>query len=137
MLFIIVLGKLNVTIMLKLLQPNTGLHIGVDLIRILIGGIIISFGVEILNTEQMDGYTEWLMKVGMPLPELMAYIGKLSEIVCGMLLLVGLFTRLSTIPLMITMCVINFIMLDGDLRTQPFYLLLIFASYKKSVCGRR
>ena len=44
-------------------------------------------------------------------------------------LLMGLFTRLSTIPLMITMCVVNFIMLDGSILTQPFYLLLLFACF--------
>lgn len=115
--------------MTKLLQANTELHMGLDVIRILAGAIIISFGLEILDTEQMAGYTEWLGKVGMPLPEFMAYVGKVSELLCGILLLIGLFTRLSTIPLMITMCVINFIMLDGDLRTQPFFLLLIFASF--------
>ncbi len=115
--------------MRKLLQPNTASHIGLDMIRILIGGIIISFGIEILDIEQMEGYTEWLNDVGMPFPESMAYIGKVSEVVCGALLLIGLFTRLSTIPLMTTMCVVNFIMLEGSIRTEPFYLLLLFMCF--------
>ena len=115
--------------MKKVLQANPKLHLGLDVIRILVGGIIISFGLEILSTEQMGGYTEWLTKVGMPLPGIMAYIGKLSELVCGALLLIGLFTRLSTIPLMVTMCVINFIMLDGSIRTQSFYLFLLFLCF--------
>jgi len=113
----------------KILQPNTKLHIGLDVIRILLGGIIISFGIEILNTDQMEGYTEWLNKVGMPFPEFMAYIGKLSEVVGGALLLIGFFTRLSTIPLIATMFVVNFIMLDGSIRTEPFYLLLLFVCF--------
>ena len=115
--------------MKKLLKANNKLPIGVDIIRIVSGGIIVSFGFEVFNAEQMAGYMDWLTNVGMPLPGPMAYIGKLSELIFGCCLLIGLFTRISTVPLMITMCVINFIMLEGDLRTQPFYLLLLFGSF--------
>ena len=115
--------------MIRMLQANAKLHPGLDVIRILVGGIIISFGLEILSSEQMNGYTEWLTKVGMPLPGIMAYIGKLSELICGALLLIGLFTRLSTIPLIATMFVITFIMLDGSIKADSFYLLLLFASF--------
>ncbi|MEO1438546.1 MAG: hypothetical protein AAFV80_23605, partial [Bacteroidota bacterium] len=38
-------------------------------------------------------------------------------------------TRWSTIPLMITMFVVNFIMLDGNIRTQSFYLGLLFLCF--------
>jgi len=113
----------------KLLKSNNTLPIGLDIIRAISGGIIFSFGLEIFNSEQMTGYTEWLTAVGMPLPDIMAYIGKLSELIFGCCLTIGLLTRFSTIPLMITMCVINFIMLDGNPLSQPFYLLLIFASF--------
>ncbi|MEL7422843.1 MAG: DoxX family protein [Bacteroidota bacterium] len=115
--------------MKKLLHPNSKLHLGLDVIRILIGGIIISFGLEIFSTEQMQGYTEWLTKVGMPLPAFMAYVGKVSELVGGAFLLLGLFTRFSTIPLITTMFVVNFIMLDGSIRSEPFYLLLLFSCF--------
>lgn len=115
--------------MIKLLKANPTLPLGLDLIRMISAGIIITFGLEILSLESMNGYTEWLTKVGMPFPGTMAYIGKLAELLCGTLLLLGLFTRLSTLPLIITMCVINFIMLEGELRSQPFYLLLLFATF--------
>ena len=52
----------------------------------------------------------------MPLPLAMTYLGKMAELICGFCL-------------MITMCVINFIMLEGKMRTEPFYLLLIFACF--------
>jgi len=121
--------QIKIIAMKQLLQPNRALHLGLDVIRILIGGIILSFGVEIFNAEQMAGYTEWLTKVGMPLPGPMAYIGKLAEIVGGGLLLIGLFTRFSAIPLIATMFVVNFIMLDGSIRSEPFYLLLLFTCF--------
>lgn len=122
--------------MIKLLQPNPQLPIGVDIIRMLAGGIIISFGIEIFNAEQMAGYTEWLGSVGMPLPGIMAYVGKVAELVGGALLLVGLFTRFSTLPLIATMFVVNFIMLEGKIRTEPFYLLLLFACFLFIGSGR-
>ncbi|MEO1713457.1 MAG: DoxX family protein, partial [Bacteroidota bacterium] len=115
--------------MQKLVQPNLELPLGMDLIRILVGGIILSYGLEILDHEQMAGYTEWLTDVGMPMAGFMAYVGKVAELVGGAFLALGLFTRFSAIPLITTMFVVNFIMLDGNIRTEPFYLLLLFLSF--------
>lgn len=115
--------------MKKILQPNTELPLGLDVIRILIGGIIITFGVEMFSAEQMAGYTEWLTSVGMPFPGFMAYVGKVAELVGGAFLLLGLFTRLSAIPLIATMFVVNFIMLEGSIMSEPFYLLLLFTCF--------
>ncbi|MEL7120648.1 MAG: DoxX family protein [Bacteroidota bacterium] len=111
------------------LKSNGTLPIGLDIIRVISGGIIFSFGLEIFDSGQMAGYIEWLTKVGMPLPEIMAYVGKIAELICGFCLTIGLFTKLSAIPLMITMFVVNFIMLDGNIRQGSFYLLLIFAFF--------
>ena len=45
------------------------------------------------------------MKLGIPAPQIMGpFVGGV-EIVCGTLILLGLFTRLATIPLLITICV--------------------------------
>ncbi|MEL6627355.1 MAG: DoxX family protein [Bacteroidota bacterium] len=120
----------------KLLKSNDTLPVGLDIVRMISGGIIFSYGLEIFDAEQISGYVEWLTDVGMPFPEVMAYVGKLAELTGGFCLAIGLWTRLSTIPLMLTMCVINFIMLDGDIRTGPFYLLLIFASFLFAGSGR-
>lgn len=109
---------------------------GLDIIRIISGGIIFTYGLEIFDGEQIDGYTQWLTDVGVPWPGTMAYIGKLAELVCGIFLAIGLLTRLSTIPLIMVMCVINFIMLDGNPRSEPFYLLLIFASFLFNGSGK-
>jgi len=112
-----------------LLKSNESLPKGLDVVRVISGAIIFSFGLEIFNSDQVAGYISWLTDVGMPLPFIMAYVGKLSELIFGFFLAIGFLTRISTLPLMITMCVINFIMLEGSLRTEPFYLLLIFASF--------
>ncbi|MEO0584398.1 MAG: DoxX family protein [Bacteroidota bacterium] len=120
----------------KLLKSNDTLPIGLDIVRMISGGIIFSYGLEIFDAGQISGYVEWLTDVGMPFPDVMAYVGKLAEMIGGFCLAIGLWTRLSTIPLVLTMCVINFIMLDGDIRTGPFYLLLIFASFLFVGSGR-
>ncbi|MEO1437708.1 MAG: DoxX family membrane protein, partial [Bacteroidota bacterium] len=78
--------------MKKRMQSHPPLPIGIDLIRMITAGIIISFGLEIFDTEQMDGYAQWLSEVGMPLPGFMAYVGKVAELGGGFLLLIGLFT---------------------------------------------
>lgn len=55
------------------------------------------------NIVQWFGNSEW--GLGMPVPELMAFLATSAELVGGFLLLIGLFTRLISIPLMITMVV--------------------------------
>ncbi|BDD09516.1 hypothetical protein FUAX_19480 [Fulvitalea axinellae] len=115
--------------MKKLLKLNETLPVGLDVVRIISGGIIFSFGLEVFDEGKISDYTLWLTDVGVPFPVVMVYVGKFSELIFGLFLTVGLFTRLSTIPLMITMCVINFIMLDGSIRTETFYLLMIFSCF--------
>ena len=108
---------------------NDPIDLGLFIVRLITGGIIISFGLEVLNLEQINGYTEWLTDVGMPIPRIMAYVGKLSELVFGAFLIFGFYTRFSCIPLMITMSVVTFLMLDGSITSDSFYLLLLFSCF--------
>ncbi|MBY0417921.1 MAG: DoxX family protein [Pararheinheimera sp.] len=58
------------------------------------------------NTVEWFGNTEW--GLGLPAPVILAVLAIASELVGGALLLLGLFTRIITIPLMITMLVAIF-----------------------------
>lgn len=58
------------------------------------------------NTVAWFGNTEW--GLGLPMPELMAFLAASTELVGGALLLIGLATRLVAIPLMVTMIVAIF-----------------------------
>src|SRR5436309_16105523 len=48
---------------------------------------------------------EYFRSLGIPAPEIQAPFAAGTEFVCGLLLLLGLFTRVATVPLMVTMIV--------------------------------
>ena len=64
--------------------------------------LILAGGNKLANAENV-GY--WFASLGIPAPELMAYIAGLTELVGGIALLVGLAVRWLAIPLMFTMVV--------------------------------
>jgi putative oxidoreductase len=69
------------------------------LIRVLVGWVFVSEGIQkfIFPAQLGVGRFE---KIGIPFPHLMGpFVGSV-EIVCGSLLLVGLFTRLAAVPLL-------------------------------------
>ncbi len=76
----------------------------VAIIRLMVGGIFLSEGIQkfVYPVELAAGR---FAKIGIPWPELMGpFVGGV-EVICGLLLLLGLFTRLAAVPLIITMCV--------------------------------
>ena len=73
------------------------------LIRILVGCVFLSEGYRSFCS--MTPSESGAVKIGIPWPHLMApYVG-VVEIVCGSLLLIGLVTRLATVPLLIDIAV--------------------------------
>jgi len=76
----------------------------VILIRLMVGGIFLSEGIQkfLYPAELAAGR---FAKIGIPWPEVMGpFVGGV-ELVCGLLVLLGLLTRLAVVPLIITMCV--------------------------------
>jgi putative oxidoreductase len=74
------------------------------LVRILIGWVFLSEGIQKFLFPETLGVGRFT-KIGIPLPQLMAPFIGVTEIICGALLLVGLFTRLACVPLLIDICV--------------------------------
>jgi uncharacterized membrane protein YphA (DoxX/SURF4 family) len=70
------------------------------LIRPLVGAVFFSEGIQKFLFPATLGVGRF-MKIGIPAPQLLAPFVSVVEIVCGMLLIIGLFTRLATIPLII------------------------------------
>ena len=76
---------------------------GISLIRICAGIMIIMFGKEIFDEATMNDYTKFLTDVGFSSPRFMLTLAKLTELIGGAFLIVGLFTRIVVLPLMMTM----------------------------------
>ena len=73
-------------------------------IRLLVGGVFFLEGIKkFLFVEQWGAGR--FVRIGIPAPHLMAPFVGVVEIVCGLLLLVGLLTRLASVPLLIDIAV--------------------------------
>ncbi len=107
------------------LPINTMATIGI--LRIIIGAMLVYHGGEVFSTVQIKEYAQWDIFKNTSYPLLMPYIGKSSELLCGILLLFGLFTRVAAILLICSMCYITFkigkgIIWYGD--QHPFMFVL-------------
>ncbi len=74
------------------------------LVRLLVGGVFLSEGIQkfLLPAELGAGR---FLKIGIPAPELTAPFVGVVEIVCGLLLIAGLLTRLAAMPLIVDITV--------------------------------
>jgi len=70
------------------------LHKAVAAIRIIVGLLIVYHGQEVFNSELMKGYASWDVFKGMP-SAILVYFGKVAELMSGVLLTLGLLTRLG------------------------------------------
>lgn len=75
------------------------------LVRLLVGLVVfVPEGIQKLVFPDVLGAGRFA-RIGIPLPELMGPFVGVVEIVCGLLIIIGLFTRLAAIPLIIIMIV--------------------------------
>src|SRR5438094_2633882 len=74
------------------------------LIRVLVGWVFLSEGIQKFLFPDSLGIGRFV-KIGIPWPQIMAPFVDVVEIVCGTLLLIGLLTRLATVPLLIDIAV--------------------------------
>jgi putative oxidoreductase len=81
---------------------------GISLIRILVGLLMTYHGTEIFEAEAMTRNAKFLADTHFPWPTVLAWLGKGSEFICGILLVFGLFTRLAILPIVATMLTITF-----------------------------
>jgi uncharacterized membrane protein YphA (DoxX/SURF4 family) len=74
------------------------------LIRLVVGAIFLSEGIQKFFFPNDLGVGRFI-KIGIPAAQIMAPFVGVVEIVCGTLIILGLFTRLAAIPLIIDMLV--------------------------------
>ncbi len=74
------------------------------LLRLMVGGVFLAEGIQKFLFADSLGVGRFI-KIGIPAPEILAPFVGLVEILCGVLILAGLFTRLAAVPLIIDMLV--------------------------------
>lgn len=74
------------------------------LIRLIVGAVFFSEGIQKFLFPAIRGAGRF-EKIGLPSPEFLGSFVGAFEILCGTLVLLGLFTRLASIPLIIIMLV--------------------------------
>lgn len=74
------------------------------LIRLMVGAVFLSEGIQKFLYPAALGVGRFI-KIGIPFPQFTAPFVGVVEIACGLLVLLGLFTRLAAVPLFINICV--------------------------------
>lgn len=74
------------------------------LIRLMVGAVFLSEGIQKFLFADTLGAGRFA-KIGLPSPEFLGNFVGSFEILCGVFILIGLFTRLASIPLIIIMLV--------------------------------
>lgn len=74
------------------------------LIRLIVGAVFLSEGIQKFLIPEIRGAGRFA-KIGLPEPNFLGFFVGFFEIACGVFLLLGLLTRLASIPLIIIMLV--------------------------------
>jgi putative oxidoreductase len=87
--------------------------IGLLFIRAVVGVVFVYHGAQklfgLFGGKGIAGFTENLKAMNFPMPEINAWLAGGAEFFGGILLILGLFTRLASVPLLITMLVAVFV----------------------------
>jgi putative oxidoreductase len=75
-------------------------YAGNILIRLLVGLVFLSEGIQKFLFPDANGVGRFI-KIGIPHPQFFGPFVGATEIICGSLLIIGLFTRIASVPLLI------------------------------------
>lgn len=76
--------------------------LSIFLIRLMVGTVFLSEGIQKFLYPGVRGVGRFI-KIGLPAPEFLGYFVASFEVLCGALILLGLFTRYAAVPLIIIM----------------------------------
>lgn len=93
------------------------------LIRLMVGAVFLSEGIQKFLFAEKLGAGRFA-KIGLPNPEFLGTFVGSAEIICGTLILAGLFTRLAAIPLIIIMMVAIFTTKAAVLKNEGFWPMM-------------
>ncbi|MGB2868695.1 MAG: DoxX family protein [Bacteroidota bacterium] len=86
------------------MSPVSESPLAILLIRLIVGLVFLAEGIQKFLFADALGVGRFI-KISLPAPEIMAPFVGVVEIVCGVLVLTGFYTRLAAIPLIIDMLV--------------------------------
>ena len=101
---------------------------GTAAVRIFAGILIFRYGRELFHIDQL---LDFLEEEKFPLPVFSGYAAKIIELVGGVFLMIGLFTRWITPPLMMVMAGVIYLTAHGNIfeGEVAFLFLLLFAVF--------
>ncbi|MBX3256811.1 MAG: DoxX family protein [Chitinophagaceae bacterium] len=119
--------------MKRIFSPDTWMiQEGLTFVRIIIGLLMAYHGWEVFDNAKMEEYAKWESFNSHTSPATMVYIGKSAELISGVLLALGLFTRIAAVILIVTMLYICFKVGNGRFWYEdqhPFLFALMGLIY--------
>lgn len=108
---------------------------GMAILRMVTGLMMVYHGLELFSAEKMDMYRSWDIIKRLPVSNVLLYIGKAGELITGIFLTLGLFTRWSALAMAFIMLFISFYIGKGKFwynDQHPFLfamMALVFAIF--------
>ena len=102
---------------------------GLFFIRVLTGLMMFYHGLEVFKPDTMNSYLEWEVIKKLPFPVLMTYTGKVIELLTGICIALGLFTRIAALLMTGNMLFICFYIGNGKFwyEDQHAFLFAVLA----------
>jgi putative oxidoreductase len=102
---------------------NTSSRATILLIRLMVGAVFLSEGIQKFLFPALRGAGRF-EKIGLPNPEFLGSFVGFFEVLCGALILLGLFTRLAAVPTLIIMLVAIFSTKGAVLDNEGFWPMM-------------
>jgi putative oxidoreductase len=115
---------------MKSLFTTDGLFMkeGLASLRIFVGILMAYHGLEIFNSNAMSEYAKWDVIKTLPFSDGIAYLGKGLELISGICLMIGAFTRVAALLMAVNMLFICFKIGNGRFYYEdqhPFLFALM------------
>lgn len=101
---------------------------GLAILRVITGLLMAYHGWEVFDRARIEEYTKWDVIKSLPAPVFAVYVGKSLELISGIALTLGLFTRLAALFMAIVMLFICFKVGNGKFYYEdqhPFLFALL------------
>jgi|SRR6185295_15153278 len=98
---------------MNLIATEKATSAGLLILRLFLGLGLMAHGYQKFFIFGVNGFAGFLEKLGAPAPVPSAWLSASTEVVGGLLIAVGLFTRLAAVPLAINMAVAAFLAHSG------------------------